>query len=266
MTLRSDHDSDDESLPDDSVTSSSSGGLTFKKMEKVHPAYSLQVSSAELGKVIKSTKVKHEWVFVFPEDAVDRSVALPLDARTTKIGLIHSTVSSRIEVFVNDELSFASLMEGVETPWKVAKRAGNSPIVFDVQRKMRNHDVRVTIKNASEKHFHVSPAAAVVVCGTRCHCWSRTKRCAVVHSVIPLVESRSLYACVFFIVCLLFVCRVRMSVGVCHPSSHPQYFLHVDGVSFTKMPAWRGPIPVKPRVAAVGAPADVRTNLEDFLE
>jgi hypothetical protein len=54
-----------------------------------------------------------------------------------------------------------------------------------------------------------------------------------------------------------------------------QYFLHVDGVAFSRMPQWNGPIPFVPRQqrpdgAAAGAeapssPAVTRGTLEEFL-
>ena len=44
-----------------------------------------------------------------------------------------------------------------------------------------------------------------------------------------------------------------------------QYFLHIDGISFGKMPNWRGPIPIVKREVAEGGPADFRGELSEFV-
>lgn len=164
VTSTSGGESDDElDLVDGDGGGGSGGGggakLAWKKMaEKIHPAYAVEVGTDYVGKVFKGTKARHHWVFVLPEDAVDKKVELPLDARTTKIDLVHSTMSGRIEVFVNDELSASSMMRNPsDSVWKLAKRDSHSlsPIIFDAQAAFKGHTVRVTIKNASEQQFQV---------------------------------------------------------------------------------------------------------------
>ena len=122
------------------------------------PGYAVDSGNKHIGKTFKATKVNNFWTFVFPKDAIASKVELPLDARTTKINLIHSTLSGRIEVFVDNELSYANMLDEAQkrmTPWKVAKKYDLSPILFDAQIHLKGHDVRVTVKNASENQFKV---------------------------------------------------------------------------------------------------------------
>lgn len=152
-------DSEDELEVVVAEASPGGGALAWRKMsQKIHPAYSVSTQTEEVGKVFKGTKIRHAWTFVLPEDAVETGVELPLDARTTKLEIVHSTMSGRIEIMLNDELSFASMMRG-ESAWKLAKKNDLSPILFDAQLYFKNkHTVRVTIKNASEKQFKVRKA------------------------------------------------------------------------------------------------------------
>ena len=139
------------------------------------PGYAVDSGNKHIGKTFKATKVNNFWTFVFPKDAIASKVELPLDARTTKINLIHSTLSGRIEVFVDNELSFANMLDEAQkrmTPWKVAKKYDLSPILFDAQIHLKGHDVRVTVKNASENQFkvqhRVSAQTPVVVIAVWC--------------------------------------------------------------------------------------------------
>ena len=151
----SDSEDELEVIVTESSPSGGGGSLAWRKMsQKIHPAYSVSAQTEEVGKVFKGTKVRHVWTVVLPEDAVETGVLLPLDARTTKLELVHSTMSGRIEIILNDELSFASMMRG-DSAWKLAKKSDLSPILFDAQLYFKKHTVRVTIKNASEKQFKV---------------------------------------------------------------------------------------------------------------
>jgi len=139
---------------DDDFSTIDGTAVSSKMSRKIHPAYAVAFGSESIGKTIKTSKVKHHWTFVFPRDAVDQGVNLPLDARTTVVEVVHSTMSGRIEIFVNHELSFGNMMRS-ESFWKLAKKHTLSPILFDAQLRMKGHDVRVTIKNASPTEFKV---------------------------------------------------------------------------------------------------------------
>jgi hypothetical protein len=144
--------------------------------EKIHPAYTVDVKTKYIGKVIRSSKARHNWLFVFPEDAVDRSVPLPVEERATRIDVVHSTMSGRIEVLVNGQLSASNMLKHTDdTVWKLAKPDAFSPIVFDAQAKFKGHTIRVTIKTASEKQFKVCVFVCVCVVWCVCVCGVRMR-------------------------------------------------------------------------------------------
>jgi hypothetical protein len=119
---------------------------------KLSPAFSVASSSHQVGKTLKASKVQLSWKFVLPADAGTVGADVPLDKRTTKIDIRHSVLSGRIDILLNDELSHANMQRG-ESNWQIARKNDLSPILFDAQLRYKEHVIRVTVKNASEKEF-----------------------------------------------------------------------------------------------------------------